>query len=95
VEQVLGGERYPVQLRLQVDGGAEINREFGAGGLGKDGTIYGVDAWMLPAGKHQIELWMNDDGKDWRPVFSDALQVDAGRVRLLTFDATRFIFTAR
>ncbi|MBI5650449.1 MAG: hydrogenase iron-sulfur subunit [Chloroflexi bacterium] len=95
VEQVLGGERYPVQLRLQVDGGAEIHREFGAGGLGKDGTIYGVDALMLPAGKHQIELWMNDNGKDWRQVFSDALQVDAGRVRTLTFDATRFIFTAR
>jgi ferredoxin/coenzyme F420-reducing hydrogenase delta subunit len=95
VEQVLGGERYPVQLRLQVDGGAEIKREFAPGGLNKDGAINGVDALMVPAGKHQIEMWLNDNGKDWRQVFSETIQVDAGRVRLLTFDATRFIFTSR
>ncbi len=85
-EQVLGGERFPVRLRVEIDGRPVVERVYRPGGLRREGQVYGLESWSVPPGEHQVRLWLMDDETTWRPVFSGIVEVKPGRVRTLTYD---------
>lgn len=94
-QQLLGGERFPVHLRVEVDGDLLLEREYRPGGLRREGAVYGVETLRLPPGRHQVNLQVMDDGQTWRPAFSEAVDVEAGRVRILKYDEERSVFVPR
>lgn len=91
-QQLLGSERFPVNLRMEIDGDLVLQREYRPGGLRKEGAVYGVETLRLPPGRHQVTLQVMDDGSTWHPAFSGSLEVEAGRVRILTFDEEQEAF---
>ena len=92
---VLGGERFPVRLRLQIGAGPMVERVYRPGGLRREGQVYGMESWTLPPGNHQIRLWMMDDGTNWRSVFAGPVEVERGRVRILQYDEELATFVLR
>ena len=91
-EQVLGGERFPVHLRVEVDGKTVLERTYRPRGLRREGITYGLESWTLPPGSYRIRIWMMDDGEAWRLVFDDRVEVEAGRVRTLLYDEEGAVF---
>jgi ferredoxin len=91
-DQLLGGERHPVRVRMEVDEMPAVEREYLPSGLRHEGTAYGLESWALPPGRHQVRLWMMDDGATWRPVFDGLVEVEAGHVRALIYDAGQAAF---
>jgi hypothetical protein len=89
---VLGGERFPVRLRLTVDGQPARERVYIAGGLRREGSIYGLETIWLAPGARQIEISLMDDGATWRMAFSGAAQIAAGQALVLVYDATTGAF---
>lgn len=91
-EQVLGGERFPVRLRTQIDDHPVVERVYRPGGLRREGQVYGLVSWSLPPGSHQVRLWIMDDERTWRPVFFGPVAVEAGRVHSLRYDKGKATF---
>ena len=83
---VLGGERFPVRLRLAVDGELVVERVYEPTGLRGEGAIYGLESWWTSPGVHEVQIWLMDDGLEWRLVFDGQVDVPPGRVRTLLFD---------
>lgn len=91
-EQVLGGERFPVRLRVEIDGQQVMERTYRPGGLRREGQVYGLEWWSVPPGRHEVHLWMMDDGTTWRSVFSGTVDVPAGRVLHLRYQEEDGVF---
>jgi NAD-dependent dihydropyrimidine dehydrogenase PreA subunit len=89
---LLGGERLPVRIRLDVDGAQVMEREYDPGGLHRDGAAYGLEEWSVPPGKHQIRVLIMDDDEHWRVGFDAAVSVSAGQVAILAYDADARVF---
>ena len=92
-EQVLGGERYPVRLRLVVDGETRLERTYRPGGLRREGAVTVVEQVFLPPGRHRLEFWMMDDGETWELMVNREVNVTPYDVVVLAFDeeARRFV----
>ena len=84
--QVLGGERYPVHLRVEVDGQVVLERMYEPSGFRREGLAYAFENLALKPGVHQIRLSLMDDGRTWRVVFNDQVDVTPGSVLTLIFD---------
>lgn len=93
--QIMGGERYPVLLRVWVDGQLVLDENHSPRGLRSEGKISGVDVISLPPGPHAIEVHMKDDDGAWRVLFSDSLQVAAWQIRTLVYDQLEDSFRSR
>ncbi len=91
--QVLGGERYPVALRVEVDGQVLWEGEYEPSGLRNEGLSYAFEELTLAPGNHRVRVTMMDDGQTWRTVFEGEIPFDAGRVWTLVWDdeAGRFV----
>jgi hypothetical protein len=87
--QVLGGERFPVQIRFQIAGQPPMEREYRPAGLRREGPSRGFEEWTVSPGQHQVDIHLMDDGATWRPVFSGLVTVEPGQVRTLTFDTVK------
>ncbi|MCZ7572883.1 MAG: hydrogenase iron-sulfur subunit [Ardenticatenaceae bacterium] len=94
-QQLLGGERFPVNLRIEIDGDRVLERGYRPSGLRKEGAVYGVETVRLAPGRHQVTLQIMDDGATWHPAFSDSLDVGAGQVRILKYDEEQALFVPR
>jgi hypothetical protein len=53
---------------------------------------HGIEAWALPPGHHHVRLWMMDDGAAWRSVFDGLVEIEAGHVRALIYNAGQATF---
>lgn len=84
--QVLGGERFPVRLRLAVDGETVLAETYQPRGLRREGSIYGMETWWTDPGEHQVTVWLMDDGAAWRVVFDEPVIVPENGVARLLFD---------
>lgn len=93
-EQIAGGERFPVRVRVEVDGALVAEREYRSSGLRREGTAYALESWLFAPGRHDVRLLMMDDGATWRETFAGPVDVEAGRVRVLLYDAGRGVFVA-
>ncbi|RME43700.1 MAG: hypothetical protein D6791_14840 [Chloroflexi bacterium] len=91
-EQVLGGERFPVHLRVQVDEQPAVERVYRPGGLRREGQVHGWESWLVSPGTHNVRIWLMDDGATWRTVFTGVVEVEAGYVRSLDYDEESGMF---
>lgn len=91
-EQVLGGERFPVRIRLTIDGEPAFSRTYTAGGLRHEGVIYAIESLTLTPGSHRVRVEVIDDGSTWQPAFHGTVDVEAGRVKTLLFKSEQETF---
>jgi ferredoxin len=92
---VLGGERFPVRLRVTVDGELTLEDSFEPGGLRREGIIFGNEEIWLPPGAHNVAIQMMDDGATWRPVFTGEVIVPDGGVSSLIYDEIQGMFVEK
>lgn len=92
---ILGGERFPIGLRLMVDGQSALDRNYRPRGLRREGAIYQMEDWWLPSGPHRVEIQINDDNATWRTVFAQNLDIAPGETKLLNFDPAADAFVVR
>ena len=59
--EVCPRERSPLQLKLVVDGETLYHATVPASGLHNDGVSSMYQQFAVPAGPHQLQLYMNDD----------------------------------
>ncbi|MCX7852753.1 MAG: 4Fe-4S binding protein [Caldilineales bacterium] len=83
---ILGAERFPVGLRVEVDGRTVLERLYRPRGLRREGAIYGSEALWLAPGKHTVVIAINDDNTTWRTVFAQTLTLSPGQVVILNYD---------
>lgn len=84
--QILGGERYPVHLRLVVNNQTHLEKVYQPGGLRREGAVTVVEQVWLPPGTHRLQLWMMDDGQTWRQMIDRTVEVSVHEVVTLAFD---------
>ena len=89
---VLGGERFPVQVRVIVDGEQVIENAYRSGGLRREGSSAGLETWWLPPGEHDVEIQLNDDGANWRTVYSQRVTIQPGEALILYYDDDNDVF---
>ncbi|MCE7984142.1 MAG: hydrogenase iron-sulfur subunit [Caldilinea sp. CFX5] len=91
--QVLGGERFPVQIQLLVDGAQVLERTYRPRGLRREGAVYGLEEWWVQPGAHHLTINLMDDGASWRTVFSDTVTIAPGAAQILYFvhDQDKFV----
>ena len=89
---VLGGERFPVRLRVQVDGKTILEETYEPRGLRREGAIEVLETYWLPPGEHQIDIWLIDDGADWQQVFAGTVTIPENGARTLLFDESTGTF---
>lgn len=83
---LLGGERFPVQLQLLVDGEPVLDESYRPRGMRKEGSSEGLESYWLPSGEYDIEILLMDDGATWRPVFADMVEIASGESLVLYYD---------
>ncbi len=83
---VLGGERFPILLRVVVDGETMLEETYEASGLRKEGSVFAQEAIWLAPGEYDVKILMNDNGSEWLPVYSDKITIPDGGVSRLLFD---------
>jgi len=89
---VLGGERFPIRLRLHVDGELVLERTYRPGGLRREGSIYGLETFWLAPGAHQVQISLMDDGAHWRTVFDDSMMIGVGEAATLVYEPNSNVF---
>lgn len=94
-EQILGGERFPVLVRITLDGKVVAEETFKPRGLRGEGEINGLSSLALDPGTYQLKIEMQDDGGDRRTVYDDQVEVGAGRARSLIYDQLQDAFELR
>jgi len=91
--QIMGGERYPVQIQVWVDGRLALAETYAPAGLRKEGMITGMSSLVLPAGTRAVEVRMMDDGANWRTLFAETLEVQPTHIYTLAYDPQKDAFT--
>ncbi len=91
-EQVLGGARYPVRLRVEIDGEVVGEWTYQASGLHHEGAAYGLETLWRDPGTYPLTIFMMDDGEHWREVFAGDIVVETARVSVLTYDSEQDAF---
>jgi ferredoxin len=94
-EQIGGGERHPVRLRVTLDGATLAERAYQPGGLRREGSVQAVESWLLEPGRHAVRVELMDDGATWREVYAGELTAAPGRVLNLSYDGELGRFIAR
>jgi hypothetical protein len=92
---VLGGERFPIQIQLTVDGQPVLDQRYRPSGLRREGTSYGLEMWWLAPGVHQVKITLMDDGATWQTVFERQLDIVAGEAKILYYDPEQGVFVVR
>lgn len=93
-EQIFGGERYPVRLKMQVGDRIVLDEVYEPGGLRNEEAIYVLESWTLDPGIYDIKIWLDDSEVDLKLVYSEQVAVKAGHIQTLSFDRNREEFVA-
>ena len=80
---ILGGQRFPLQLRLTINGEIVQEFEYEPSGIRKEGTIYAIETAWLEPDNYDVIVEMVDDGGDWRIVFDEIVGISAGTIQAL------------
>lgn len=83
-------ERSPLLVELELDGKLVLRRETQPSGLRRDGNVAVYQRFALPAGRHRIVARLRDRaGGGFNHVREETLELAAGRVLLIDFNASR------
>jgi Fe-S-cluster-containing hydrogenase component 2/coenzyme F420-reducing hydrogenase delta subunit len=90
--QILGGGRYPVHVKVFVDGELFGEQTFEAKGMRNEGEIVGIDTFNLSPGEYQVEIQINDNQSEWRIVYQDEIRIEASQIFTYTYDQDIDVF---
>jgi coenzyme F420-reducing hydrogenase delta subunit/NAD-dependent dihydropyrimidine dehydrogenase PreA subunit len=93
--QILGGERHPVRLRIEIDGVLAAEREYRPAGVHKEGASHGLELLPATRGVHEVRVQLMDDGSAWRTAYDGRVQVEDRQVRILVYDPAQDAFDLR
>ncbi len=84
-------ERFPVEVRLSVDGAVVIDKKYPPKGFRKDMASYIYERVTVRPGTHRVAMWMNDSGPEGNGVYEieETVEIKAGEILLLRFDDTK------
>ena len=71
--------------RPSFDGEVVLEESYTPQGLRDEGSSFGQASLWLEPGQYQLEIWLNDNGVEWRSVFNDLLVIDRGRTVSLIY----------
>ncbi|MCU0507321.1 MAG: 4Fe-4S binding protein [Anaerolineae bacterium] len=89
---VLGGERVPVRLQVTLDGETLVAAEYRAGGLRREGSVYGLETVAVAPGARRLVVTLSDDGGEPRVAFDAVAELVAGKTLVLVFDPVKEVF---
>lgn len=78
--QVLGGKRYPVQLRLFIDGELALENTYEPRGLRHEGSVSAVAYWWVQPGEHEVRLMLKDNSAAFREVYAANILLEGGQI---------------
>lgn len=79
-------ERSPVDVRFAVDGDVRYARTLKPSGLSRDGTSYVYAKIEIPAGRHDIDLALDDDIHRSGGAYEYSAEVDLQPYQILVID---------
>ncbi len=84
-------ERFPVRVKLMVDGVKVLDKEYPPKGLKKDIASYIYERIPVSPGTHRLYMWMNDSGPKGTGIYETegTVELKAAEVLLLRFDDTK------
>ena len=88
-------ERADVLVEIELDGTPVLRREVKPSGLQRDGNAVVYQRLALPAGRHRIVARLRDRAEgDFNYVHDETVELAAGRVLLIDFNASKggFVF---
>ena len=88
-------ERADLLVELELDGATVLRREVRPAGFQRDGNAVLYQRLAVPAGRHRIVARLRDRAEgDFNYVTEQTVELDAGRVLLIDFNATQggFLF---
>ena len=88
-------ERADLLVELELDGAVVLHREVTPSGLQHDGNAVVYQRLALPAGRHRIVARLRDRAQgDFNYVKEETVEIAAGRVLLIDFNASQggFVF---
>ncbi len=82
-------ERYPVRIRVMMDGKTVLEKSYPAGGLFKDGVSVAMETFPLDPGTYRMEVRITDgpENDGWRFTQEQSVVFEAGRRRVLFFES--------
>lgn len=95
VEKIFGGTHYPMDVRVVVDGATILEETYKPSGISGNGRISALEFLEIEPGSRQVEVWVRDDSDEYRPVFSDEVVFEKGKVLILAYDEARDVFVLR
>jgi ferredoxin len=95
VEKIFGGTHYPMGVRVVVDGTTILDETYKPSGVSGNGRISALEFLEVEPGTRQVEVWVRDDSDEYRPVFSDEVVFEKGKVLILAYDEARDVFVLR
>lgn len=90
--QILGGERFPVKIKMEVNHNPAIEAVYEPRGLRNEGEINGVGTFDLSPGDYFVAIWIMDDDTEWRVLYSDTLQIKETQIYTFIYDQQNDIF---
>jgi hypothetical protein len=88
-------ERADLLVEVELDGATVLHREVKPAGFQRDGNAVVYHRLAVPAGRHRIVARLRDRAEgDFNYVKEQTVELDAGRVLLIDFNATQggFLF---
>lgn len=87
--------RFPVVLRVTLNGRELLSTTVAAAGLHGDGRAYLFQRWPLPAGNHELQVHWRDGPGPMRATPAMPLSISAGSSRLLEIGDRGIVLRAR
>ncbi len=95
VADVVGGERYQVELKVVIDGAAPTEFSYDPAGLRSGGRAFGLETWWLEPGVHHVTVMLRDDGEEWRVTYDANVEFAAGTTVNLAYEPLEDRFVER
>ncbi|MEX2381139.1 MAG: hydrogenase iron-sulfur subunit [Opitutales bacterium] len=91
-EMRIDRSRAPVRMRVQVDGDVILEESYAPHGLRSDGPSVVLEYIPLSVGLYQIQVEIGDtaDPGEWSHQWSETVEVEPNRRRVLLFEGDRF-----
>jgi hypothetical protein len=88
-ELPIAGRRFPVRMRIAIDGETALERTYRPGGLRRDGASTGLERLRVDPGEYELRVQIGSTGdrNEWSYEWSGRLVLEEGVRRVLLFDA--------
>ncbi len=95
VADVVGAKRYPVDVRVTIDGADPFELSYKPAGVRSEGKAYGLESWWLDVGVHHVLVELRDDGQTWRVAYDSHVSIASGEVLNLAYEEKEDRFVER